>query len=375
MAIPRRLIRLGLRPRPAVSVLLATAISLGLAVGCSSSDTTAATTAMPGGPAGPVEQKTITVAAVPTTDSTGLYVAKYDGLFAKYGLTVNIQPAISAEQSINQLAFGQIQVLSGNYVSFIEAQINHDNHVQPVNSPNPSDNQISANLDIFAEASVMQPGFVGLFTPSGSKIKSISQLAGKTIGINAPGNVAFLLLASWEKANGIAVTPPNLLKIIPFPDMEAALLKRPTPEIDVAFLAEPFVSIAEDSAGVTEMTNLDEGATTGFPIQGYAVTKEFARKNPNTVQAFYAALEQGQQIASTDRHVAEAATVKYGLLPNMPKGTPPAFANEIASILQFESYPLGAVDGTRLQRVANVMHSFGVYPMPANFNVHELLGD
>lgn len=362
-------------PRPAVSVLLATAISLGLAVGCSSSDTSATTTAMPGGPAGPVEQKTITVAAVPTTDSTGLYVAKYEGLFARYGLTVNIQPAISAEQSINQLAFGQIQVLSGNYVSFIEAQINHDNHVQPANvafPPGPNDNQISANLDIFAEASEMQPGFVGLFTPSGSKIKSISQLAGKTIGINAPGNVAFLLLASWEKANGIAVTPANLLKIIPFPDMEAALLKH---QIDVAFLAEPFVSIAEDSAGVTEMTNLDEGATTGFPIQGYAVTKEFARKNPNTVQAFYAALEQGQQIASTDRHIAEEATVKYGLLPNMPKGTPPAFANEIASILQFESYPLGAVDATRLQRVANVMHSFGVYPMPANFNVHELLGD
>lgn len=363
--------------RPAVSVLLASAITLGLAVGCSSTDTSATTTAMPVGPAGPVEQKTITVAAVPTTDSTGLYVAAYQGLFAKYGLHVKIVPAISAEQSINQLAFGQIQVLSGNYVSFIEAQINHDNHIQPANvafPPGPNDNQISANLDIFAEASVMQPGFVGLFTPSGSKIKTISELAGKRIGINAPGNVAFLLLASWEKANGIPVTPANLLQIIPFPDMEAALLAK-KPKIDVAFLAEPFVSIAEDSAGVTQMTNLDEGATTGFPIQGYAVTKEFARKNPNTVQAFYAALEQGQQTATNNRQIAEAATVKYGLLPNMPKSTPVAFANDIASILQFESYPLGAVDVTRLQRVANVMRSFSAYPMPQNFNVHELLGD
>ena len=361
--------------RPTVSVLLAAAITLGLAVGCSSNGTTATTTAMPGGPTGPLETRTLNVAAVPTTDSTGLYVAQYEGLFAKYGLHVNISAAISAEQSINQLAFGQIQILSGNYVSFIEAQINHDHHMAPVNvafPPGPNDNQISANLDIFAEASVMQPGFVGLFTPAGSKIKTIAQLAGKTIGINAPGNVAFLLLASWERANGIAVTPANLLKIIPFPNMESELLKH---HIDVAFLAEPFVSIAEDSAGVTEMTNLDEGATTGFPIQGYAVTKEFARKNPNTVQAFYAALEQGQEIAATNRKVAEAATVKYGLLPNMPKGTPTEFANQIASILQFETYPLGAVDATRLQRVANVMHSFGVYPMPANFNVHELLGD
>ncbi len=360
--------------RPAVSVLLATVVTLGLAAGCSSSGTSASTTAMPGGPAGPLEQRTINVAAVPTTDSSGLYVAQYEGLFAKYGLHVNISPAISAEQSVNQLAFNQIQVLSGNYVSFIEAQINHDNHVQPANvayPPGPNDDQISADLDVFAEASVMQPGFVGLFTAAGSKIKTIPELAGKTIGINAPGDVAFLLLASWEQANGIAPTPAKLLKIIPFPDMETALLQH---QIDVAFLAEPFVSIAEDSAGVTEMTNLDEGATTGFPIQGYAVTKKFARKNPNTVQAFYAALEQGQQIAATNRQVAEAATVKYGLLPNLPPKTPAAFANQIASILQFESYPLGAVDPTRLQRVASVMRAFNVYPMPKNFNVRELLG-
>ncbi len=353
--------------RPGVIAMLATAVTL--TVGCSSGITSGATVTQ----VGPLETATLNVAAVPTTDSTGLYVAQYEGLFAKDGLHVNILPAISAEVSVNQLALGKIQILTGNYVSFIEAQINHDHGIQPANvpfPPGPSDNQISADLDIFAEASVMQPGFVGLFTPRGTTVRSVAQLKGKTIGINAPNNVAYLLLASWEEANGMSPTPPNLLRYIQFPDMEQALL---THKVDVAFLAEPFVSIAEDTAGVSEVTNLDQGATTGFPIQGYAVTKEWARANPNTLAAFYTALEQGQQIASSNREIAEKATVQYGLLPNMPPKTPLAFANQIATLLQFESYPLGHVDSTRLQRVADVMTQFHV--IPSHFGVKQLLGD
>lgn len=368
--------------RPVASTLLATALTLALAVGCTSSSTSTTTgsssSAPVAAPIGPLEQTSLTVAAVPTTDSTGLYVAQYEGLFAKAGLNVTIVPAISAEQSINQLSTNQIQVLAGNYVSFIEAQVNHDRGIAPVNikfPPGPNDEQISADLDVFAEASVMQPGFVGLFTAQDSPIRTIGQLKGKTIGINAPGNVAYLLLASFMEANGLAVPPANsnLLKIVPFPNMEQTLLQH---GVDVAFLAEPFVSIAEDTKGVTQMTNLDEGATTGFPIEGYAATKDFARKHPNTMAAFERALQQGQQIATDNRQIAEKATVKYGLLPNMPKGTPVQFGNQIASIIQFESYPLGQVDATRLQRVVNVIRQFKVFPfLPQNFSVGELLGD
>jgi NitT/TauT family transport system substrate-binding protein len=355
--------------RPLLPAVLATAITLALAAGCSSSSSGSGTTGNTLAQIGHLEQTNLTVAAVPTTDSTGLYVAQYEGLFAREGLNVKIVPAVSAEVSVNQLALNKIQILTGNYVSFIEAQINHDQGLKPANIPSPTDKQISANLDIFAEASVMQPGFVGLFTKPGSPIKTVANLRGKTIGINAPNNVAFLLLASWEVANGMTPTPPRLLKSIPFPNMEQALMSG---QVDVAFLAEPFVSIAEDTAGVTEMTNLDVGATTGFPIQGYAATKEWAKANPNTLAAFYSALEMGQQIATANHTVAEQATVKYGLLPNMPPKTPVPFANQIATLLQFESYPTGQVDATRLQRVANVMTQFNV--IPSHFNVKELLG-
>src|SRR5208282_137288 len=63
----------------------------------------------------PVEKPDITVAVVPTTDSTGFYIALHEGLFAAQGLHVTYVPAISAEDVINQQALGQIDVVGGNY--------------------------------------------------------------------------------------------------------------------------------------------------------------------------------------------------------------------------------------------------------------------
>ena len=50
-----------------------------------------------------------------------------------------------------------------------------------------------------------------------------------------------------------------------------------------------------------ELADLDQGSTQDFPIQGYAVTADWAKKYPNTLKAFTTALSQGQQIADTDR--------------------------------------------------------------------------
>jgi NitT/TauT family transport system substrate-binding protein len=341
------------------SVAIAGLVAVVVAACSSGSDDT---TGVPMMHVGQLEQRTITVGAVPTTDSTGLYVAEYDGLFAKYGLHVNIVPETSAETAVNALALNQLQILTGNYVSFIEAQVNWDNGVKPEAMANPTDAQISANLDLFAEASIEQPNFIGLFTGPGSKITSIADLKGKSIGINAPNNVAYLTTASVLAENGIS---PSSVRFVPiaFPDMEGALLSH---KIDVAFLAEPFISIAEETGPVNMLTNLDEGSTTGLPIQGYAAVKSWARTHPNTLAAFENALEQGQELATSDRQLAELATAKYAFPPTTKN--PQLFT----AIMQFETYPTGPVDATRLQRVADLMEKFGLI---RPFSVKQMLGD
>ena len=87
--------------------------------------------------------------------------------------------------------------------------------------------------------------------------------------------------------------------------------------VAAATLPEPFASIAEQQFGAVPLADLDQGATTDFPIEGYVVTKAWAQQNPNTLERFLAALSAGQEIADTDRGAVEKA---FEGLPNPPDG-------------------------------------------------------
>jgi NitT/TauT family transport system substrate-binding protein len=338
--------------RPGVLALLVTALTVALALvaGCSNSGTA---TSRP-------EKPDLTVAVVPTTDSTGFYVALNDGFFAAQGLNVKYVPAASGERIINQQALGQVDISAGNYVSYIEAQENYNRGLRATNIPNPDSTQIAADMDIFNEASVMQPGFVGLFTRPGSPIKTAADLKGKTIGLNAPGNVAYVLLANYLESNGISPSDVQL-KYVAFPLMTQALMSH---QVDVAFLAEPFATLAETTVGAVPLTNMDLGASQAFPIEGYAVTKQWAQKYPKTLAAFQRALEQGQQIADTSRSEAERAMEAFAPTDGVDR--------EVGALMTFEQYPLGAPDVVRVQRVADEMHQLGLNS--SAFNVHEIIG-
>ena len=121
-------------------------------------------------------------------------------------------------------------------------------------------------------------------------------------------------------------------------------------KIAAAVLPEPFASQAQLSMGVTPLADLDQGATSAFPVQGCAVTRQWAAVHPGTLAAFRAAFEQGQEIADTNRSAVEQA---MEALPS-----PLGLTKVQAAIMALDSYPVGAVDVTRLQRVADVMHQF-----------------
>jgi NitT/TauT family transport system substrate-binding protein len=141
----------------------------------------------------------------------------------------------------------------------------------------------------------------------------------------------------------------------------AAMLK--AGKIAAAVLPEPFASQAQLSMGVTLLADLDQGATDAFPVQGCAVTKQWAELHPATLTAFRAAFEQGQQIADTNRSAVEQA------MEALP--TPFGLTQVQAAVMALDSYPIGAVDVTRLQRVANVMHQFLGFPP---FSVRQMTG-
>jgi NitT/TauT family transport system substrate-binding protein len=308
-----------------------------------------------------IEQPDLNVAVVPAADSAGFFVALHQGLFAARGLHVSFIPAVSSETVINAQALDEpadrIDISCGNYVSYIQAQ---ENYNQGKRSSSPNDPMVAADLDIFAEGSVMEPDAQGLYVLPGSRIRTLADLAGQTIGVNAPGNILYLLAASVLTDNTVKVSGVHFAYYA-LPQM-AAMLK--AGKISAAVLPEPFASQAEESMGVTMLADLDQGATEAFPVQGCAVTRRWAALHPATLAAFRAAFEQGQEIADTDRTAVQQA---MQALP-APLGLSAMTAAEMA----LDSYPVGPVDVVRIQRVADVMREFLGFPA---FDVGSIIGD
>lgn len=66
-----------------------------------------------------------------------------------------------------------------------------------------------------------------------------------------------------------------------------------------------------------QIADFDQGASQGFPIQGFAVTQAWAQQNPDTMRAFVAELAARQQVADTDRRAVEQAIEKFLHIPAM----------------------------------------------------------
>jgi NitT/TauT family transport system substrate-binding protein len=330
------------------------ALTAGCSSGSAPSGSNAALNSLPTN-FGHAEKSVLNVGVVPAMDSAGFFIALHDGLFTKEGLTINYSPAISSETAVAQQLQGKLDISGGNYVSYInEAATGH----QPI--------------ELIAEGSIMQQGSQVIFTMPTSKIKSLSQLKGQMLGVNAPGNIDYLLDVSVLQENGInpktvkfpSASDPAFASTggaIPFPDMAADLADG---KIAAATMPEPFASIAEQEYGAVPLADLNQGATSDFPIEGYVVTKQWAAANPNTLKRFLAALETGQEIADANRSAVESA---FEALNGAPNGhVPPS----IAAVMALNTYPIG-IDATRIQRVANVMYQFGLLKSP--FDVSSML--
>src|ERR1700733_1893334 len=78
---------------------LAAAIPVAMLMGCSSGGSGSSGAAS----GSPPEVSSITIDAVPTADATGLYIAYDEGLFAKQGLKVKIDPINGGEFGMGDL--------------------------------------------------------------------------------------------------------------------------------------------------------------------------------------------------------------------------------------------------------------------------------
>lgn len=199
--------------------LIAAAITV-LAAGCASGSGSAALSSL-----SIPEEHDITVAALPTADLAGLYIAQDDGFFAQQHLHVKIEKIASSAASIAEQENGQVDITAGSYVAYIAAQA------------------AGARFRILAEASALRPDTRVLVIPTDSPIKSLTGLVGKKIALNGTNSIGTLLISALLAEYGISpakvtfVTDPGGFPVMPAELQDGAWA--------AAFLAEPYVTLAE----------------------------------------------------------------------------------------------------------------------------------
>jgi NitT/TauT family transport system substrate-binding protein len=279
----------------------------------------------------------VSVGVLPIIDDASVYVALQHGLFDAQGLDVTPVALNSGEQATQELLSGQLQFTFSNYVSTVLAASQ------------------GAQLRVVADGAQGLPNTNDLMVARDSPIQSVTQLRGKTIAVNATGNIATMMTDSTLRAYGVPVNSVRY-KVLPFPDMAAALAAR---TVDAAWMAEPFITESGEQTGAEELADTATGPTANFPIAGYATLRSYARANPKVVAEFTAALVRAQAISGNRSAVEQA-------IPTYIGGMTPA----LVAAVQLDQYPT-SLSRTRLQRVADMMLSAGLLTRP--FNVSQLL--
>lgn len=299
----------------------------------------------------PPEVSSIVLDIVPTGDTAGIYIAQDDGYFARQGLTVTIVPVNGAQYGMGNLQAGRAQLIEGNYVSFILAQI--AGRFAAPNPANAAATEPSKPIDmrIIADTSQLQPGNQALYVMPNAPYRTVQDLVHDraTVGVNALHNIGTLLLGSLLASLGHTVGAVRQV-LETLPRLPRLLAQR---KIAAAWLPEPLGTEAEQEYGATPLADFDQGALQNFPIGTIAGNTSWVRSHPAAVAAFLRALAQGQQVADTNRAAVQQALVKNGVVPSAL----------IADSMTLPSYPL-VMDVPEMQRVPDAMYEFGLIGKP-----------
>src|ERR1700733_1038645 len=342
-----------MRPINKLRYCLAAAIPVVALAACWSGSSSGVAT----GPA--PEVSSITIDVVPTADAAGIYIAQDDGYFAQQGLKVTIKSINGGEYGMGDLQTNSVQLVEGNYVSFILAQIAGKfaapNPTTPAAPPEPSK---PINMRMIADTSQMQAGHQALYALPSSPYKTVQQLVKghAEVGVNTLNNIGSVLLGSLLTSDGYGVTA---LKQVPevLPMMPELLEKHVIP---AAWLPEPFGTQAEQDYGAVQLADFDEGSLQNFPIGTIVGNAPWIQSHPYTVAAFLRAFQEGQEVADTDRQAVETALEKntQGMTPM------------VAATMTIDTYPL-VMDVPVMQRVSDAMYEFGV--IKKQFNLASMI--
>jgi NitT/TauT family transport system substrate-binding protein len=241
-------------------------------------------------------QTKIQIGCTATSDCASAMVAVDQGLFAKHGLDATMVRIGINSNIPAAIVSDSVQIGGPTETVFLQA--------------------VDGGLDLVAVAgaSRMDPtanDAVAAFARNGTSLKEAKDFVGKKVG--APGIGAFLhaLFVKWLVEKGVDPKSVNFVEVT-FPTMNDTLKSG---AVDAVLTAEPFVTrMTKAGTGYVAVRYAAELARTE-PIISYVATREFARKNPEAIANFRAAITEGAEIVNTDRDKASASIAAFTKQP------------------------------------------------------------
>ena len=239
------------------------------------------TTPPPAAGAPPPTLTPVDIGYVPVSIYAPLFVAKELGYYEEFGLDVTLTANTGGSDLITLTASGNLDIsAAGAGPAFWNASA-QDLPISVIAPGHQEGSPVSTPMMISREA-----------CESGA-IRSVADLVGKRVSVNAPGGTEFWLGSALATA-GLTIDDVNE-QFLPFPDAVAAL---DSGAIDAAMIGEPLATQAElDGYAVRLLPD--------FPIQGVQPTTiiandEFLAGNPDVATGFVAAYLKASRALSGD---------------------------------------------------------------------------
>jgi NitT/TauT family transport system substrate-binding protein len=224
-------------------------------------------------------QEKVKVGLLMINADAGVFVALEKGFFRDQGLNVELTYfSSSGGPQMAALTTGELDAGSGSVSPGIYNSVAGGVRMRVVASKSRVGPRGSGRYMV--RRGLLEPG----------KPFSIKDIKGKVIALNSVGGSSRLYMDGLLKKGGLRETDV-VVRVMPFNDMVGALAQG---AVDVAFLVQPFISVAEDKgigAGIADLWDLFPGHMTNNLFYSNA----FIRSRPTLAEKFMTAFLKGQR--------------------------------------------------------------------------------
>lgn len=219
----------------------------------------------------------IKVERSPVGQFEGLFIAEQQGLFKKYGITVEIKVGTSPDAALANVMSGETNVGMTGGVPLTAAVANGLPVVAVVNAQDQNKGT---------------PTY-GLVAPADSPIKTIEDLKGKKIGLPGIASPQGSALLKTLEAHGMTADDVELVNL-PFPGVLSAI---ESGSVDAGLPIGLFYDLSVKK-GMHVFDEVFQHSTFGFPAVFFASSKQWADSNKELLGKFISAMTDAYAYAN-----------------------------------------------------------------------------